>query len=285
MRGFTALILVTFVSQTYAEESSSSSTSNAQNAMLKMEDTLFERKQSARSAQNAGLDNTLFGKAGHLANVRQKPGFLQMKPGISSQPGFPSVSQAVPVVLGPCVAQAEAAPLTRLRLYNLPSLKTKLKIRGGRGYGGKKGGTWGKGTGGQKTRASRLPFNRKTGFEGGQTTAIKTAGKPRGKGIKYPEWRFKYFTLQQIQTYIDGGKLDANEPITTELLRKKHIVGKQDNVKIYVGRSGERLTSKVKIQVQAASGGAVAALQEQGSKLYFAPRYPCRVDPVPEDDE
>jgi len=62
VRSIKVLILLTVVSQTCAKETPSSSTSHALSA------------RSMQNSGNAGLDNSLLGKSGHLVNTAQRPG-------------------------------------------------------------------------------------------------------------------------------------------------------------------------------------------------------------------
>src|SRR5579863_5402101 len=136
---------------------------------------------------------------------------------------------------------------------------SKNRIRVGRGIGSGKGKQAGRGGKGQTARSGV----RIKGFEGGQMPLHRRQPK---RGFNPPS-RLVYnvVNLGRIQKAIDGGKLDAAEPITVESLMKAGIVTRRrDGVKVLgVGE----LTTKATFEVEVASKSAAAAIEKAGGSL------------------
>src|SRR5690606_14555989 len=102
----------------------------------------------------------------------------------------------------------------QLKLHHLrpaPGSK-KSKIRVGRGEGGKRGKTAGRGTKGLKARSRLRP-----GFEGGQTPLSMRL--PKLPGFKNPNK--EYFAIVNLETL---NQFDAGTEVTPELLRERGLI-------------------------------------------------------------
>ncbi len=99
---------------------------------------------------------------------------------------------------------------------------TKKRKRVGRGLGGGKGKTSGRGQKGWLARSAKsrpIP-----GFEGGQTGLLKAIPKLGvRKGIKK---RFQRLYLDTLQHWIDTKRIDPSKTITIKVLRDSGCIGK-----------------------------------------------------------
>ena len=77
--------------------------------------------------------------------------------------------------------------------------------------------------------------------------------------------RFEIVNVGRIQTAIDGGKLDAAQPINAEALRKAGLIGKAEDGVRLLGR-GE-LKAKLTIEAHGASKSAIAAVEKAGGSV------------------
>ena len=132
---------------------------------------------------------------------------------------------------------------------------TKARKRVGRGIGGRRGKTAGRGTKGQGARN-----NIKPGFEGGQLPLAMRI--PKLKGFKNP-FRVEYnvINLDAIEEF------DGNE-VTPQSLRAKGLVHKHGLVKV-LGR-GE-LTRAVTVKAHGFSKSAVEAIKAAGGSVEVIP--------------
>ena len=132
---------------------------------------------------------------------------------------------------------------------------TKAKKRVGRGIGGRRGKTAGRGTKGQGARN-----NIKPGFEGGQLPLAMRI--PKLKGFKNP-FRVEYnvINLDAIEEF-DG------DEVNPQSLRAKGLVHKHGLVKV-LGR-GE-LTRAVTVKAHGFSKSAVEAIQAAGGSVEIIP--------------
>ncbi|MGH3649914.1 MAG: 50S ribosomal protein L15 [Acidimicrobiia bacterium] len=110
----------------------------------------------------------------------------------------------------------------QLKLHNLsPAPDSKKKrIRVGRGEGGRRGKTAGRGTKGLKARSSLRP-----GFEGGQTPLAMRL--PKLKGFKNPN-KEKFAIVNLIS--LDG--FEAGSEVTPETLRERGLIRHRGRVKV-----------------------------------------------------
>ena len=144
-------------------------------------------------------------------------------------------------------------------LRDNPKARSTSK-RLGRGIGSGKGKTSGKGVKGQKAREG-VALN---GFEGGQLPIYRRLPK---RGFKNPTRKeYAPVNLGTLARAIEGGRLDASQPITEDTLRAAGLVrtGKVDGVRLLAtGAVSQALT----ITVSGASAAAVAAVQAAGGTV------------------
>jgi len=135
----------------------------------------------------------------------------------------------------------------------------RSRKRVGRGVGSGLGKTAGRGQKGQKSR-SGVSIN---GFEGGQNPLHMRLPK---RGFNKPfRLKFAHINLDQLQTAIDAGKLDAGGPLNAAALVAAGVVRRaRDGVRL-LGR-GE-LKAKVDLEVAGASANAVKAVEAAGGRV------------------
>ena len=132
---------------------------------------------------------------------------------------------------------------------------TKAKKRVGRGIGGRRGKTAGRGTKGQGARN-----NIKPGFEGGQLPLAMRI--PKLKGFKNP-FRVEYNVIN-----LDAIEEFEGDEVNPQSLRAKGLVHKHGLVKV-LGR-GE-LTRAVTVKAHGFSKSAVEAIQAAGGSVEVIP--------------
>ena len=136
---------------------------------------------------------------------------------------------------------------------------TKKRKRIARGPGSGKGKTAGRGIKGQKSR-SGVAIN---AYEGGQMPLYMRLPKRGFTNINTRH--FSVINLGLLQKFIDAGKIDANAPITEDVLIASGLVRrKQDGVRL-LGK-GE-ITSAITLTVTGASASAVAAVEKAGGSV------------------
>ncbi len=132
---------------------------------------------------------------------------------------------------------------------------TKKDKRIGRGQGSGRGGTSTKGHKGQKAQAG---YNRKRGFEGGQTPLTRRLPK---FGFTNPtRVEYKGINLDAIQTLAESKGLKAVDPA---VLYANGLIAKNDLLKV-LGR-GE-IKGAIEIKAHAFSATAKAAIEAKGGK-------------------
>jgi large subunit ribosomal protein L15 len=135
----------------------------------------------------------------------------------------------------------------------------KRKMTVGRGIGSGKGKTSGRGGKGQKARSGVAI----KGFEGGQMPLHRRLPKRGFNNIFAKE--FAVVNLGRVQQFIDAGKIDASQPITTEALFAANVVGKaKDGIRLLAKGV---LTTKASFVVEGASASAVAAVEGLGGTV------------------
>ena len=149
---------------------------------------------------------------------------------------------------------------------NLGTLKpakgaTRRNKRLGRGVGSGKGGhSSTRGNKGQKSRTGnhRMP----SWFEGGQMPLQRRIPK---FGFRNPNRvSYKVLNLAQLEAHIGRKTLDADAPITLEVLIEAGLIRKNDRVKIL--GDGE-LTTALNIEVHACSKSAEEKIKEAGGTI------------------
>ena len=146
----------------------------------------------------------------------------------------------------------------QLKLHNLspaPGSKKK-KIRVGRGEGGRRGKTAGRGTKGLKARSKLRP-----GFEGGQTPLAMRL--PKLKGFTNPNK--EDFAIVNVGTLAD---FDKGSEVTPETLRERGLIRHRGRVKVLAeGDLDKALTVKAHAFSKAArdkiegAGGSVEVIE------------------------
>ena len=115
------------------------------------------------------------------------------------------------------------------------------KIRVGRGIGSGKGKTSGRGMKGQKSRSGVAIKS----FEGGQMPLYRRLPKRGFNPIN--KINVAKINLDKIQSFIDQNKINPNDKINSELLKKLKIINKNSQ-KLKILGNGE---IKVKINIEA----------------------------------
>lgn len=143
----------------------------------------------------------------------------------------------------------------QLKLHHLapaPGSK-KDRIRVGRGEGGRRGKTAGRGTKGTKARNTI-----RVGFEGGQTPIARRI--PKLGGFKNPN--------KEVFTVINVGDLDdkfeAGATVTSQVLKDRGLVKHRGRVKVL--GSGD-LSKKLTVQVDAVSDSAREKIEAAGGSV------------------
>jgi large subunit ribosomal protein L15 len=151
----------------------------------------------------------------------------------------------------------------QLKLHHLkpaPGSK-KDKVRVGRGEGGRRGKTAGRGTKGLKARNSLRP-----GFEGGQTPLSMRL--PKLPGFKNPNK--EYFAIVNLVTL---NEFEAGTEISPDLLRESGLIRHRGRVKVLAEGEVDRaltvkahaFSARAKEKIEAA-GGTAELIEEAGSK-------------------
>ena len=138
--------------------------------------------------------------------------------------------------------------------YNeLQVSKNKQPKRVGRGIAAGQGKTAGRGTKGQMARTGA---RKRPGFEGGQNPLMQRLPKLPGFRSVRPEVETVYTgDLEQF----------AGKTIDTSLLAEKHLIS-NPHVRVKLIAKGA-LTKNVTVKLQAASAGAIEAVQKAGGSF------------------
>ena len=130
--------------------------------------------------------------------------------------------------------------------------------RVGRGIGSGLGGTGGRGTKGQRSRAGVAM----KAFEGGQMPLYQRLPK---RGFNQPRRkRFQELTLRKLQQAVDNGRVREGAVTERDLLDARVIRRLWDGVSL-VG--GGNLTAKLQIEVTRATKSAVARVEKVGGQV------------------
>ena len=135
----------------------------------------------------------------------------------------------------------------------------RKKIRVGRGIGSGKGKTSGRGVKGQKSRSGVAIKS----FEGGQMPLFRRLPKRGFNSFKNS--KTAKINLDKIQMYIDKKKLNLNETINVEILKKLKIINKNSK-KLKILGKGE-IKSKVSIKADLISKSAIEKLKKIGGSF------------------
>jgi large subunit ribosomal protein L15 len=135
----------------------------------------------------------------------------------------------------------------------------KRRMRVGRGIGSGKGKTSGRGVKGQKSRTG-VSIG---GFEGGQMPLYRRLPK-RGFTNLFRK-TFQVINVGTIQKAVEEGRLPADQTITGAVLAAAGLIRIADAPTRLLAK-GE-LTSKLTIELDAASPAAVAAVEKAGGSV------------------
>lgn len=142
----------------------------------------------------------------------------------------------------------------------------KVKIRVGRGQGGRRGKFAGRGLNGQKSRAGvHIPLL----FEGGQLKLSKRAPK-FGFSNKRFERRYQRVSLEKLQFFIDTGRINPSEGrITMKTLLDSGLVRriKYPGLKLVANGGLDVFRSEIDIEIPRASKKAIDAIERVGGKI------------------
>ena len=135
----------------------------------------------------------------------------------------------------------------------------RKKNRIGRGIGSGKGKTSGRGIKGQKSRSGVAIKS----FEGGQMPLYRRLPKRGFNSIK--DLKIAKINLDKIQMFINKKKLNSNEIINVDILKKLKIINKNSKILKILGK-GE-IKDKVNIQADLISKSAIEKLKKIGGSI------------------
>ena len=144
------------------------------------------------------------------------------------------------------------------KLNSTVKIKSK-KMRVGRGIGSGKGKTSGRGVKGQKSRSGVAIKS----FEGGQMPLYRRLPKRGFNPLK--KEKIAIINLEKIQKLFDEKKIDSNNKINIEVLKKLNVINKKYN-KIKILATGE-LNKKIDLSVHLVSKKAEEKLKKNGSRI------------------
>ena len=136
---------------------------------------------------------------------------------------------------------------------------TTKKIRVGRGIGSGKGKTSGRGMKGQKSRSGVAIKS----FEGGQMPLYRRLPKRGFNSIR--KINVAKINLDKIQFFIDQKKINPNDKINSELLKKLKIINKNSQ-KLKILGNGE-IKVKINIEADLISKSAKKKLEKVGGLI------------------
>ena len=136
---------------------------------------------------------------------------------------------------------------------------TTKKIRVGRGIGSGKGKTSGRGMKGQKSRSGVAIKS----FEGGQMPLYRRLPKRGFNSIR--KINVAKINLDKIQSFIDQKKINFNDKINSELLKKLKIINKNSQ-KLKILGNGE-IKVKINIEADLISKSAKKKLEKVGGLI------------------
>ena len=143
-------------------------------------------------------------------------------------------------------------------LINTTKVKTSKK-RLGRGIGSGKGKTSGRGVKGQKSRSGVAIKS----FEGGQMPLYRRLPKRGFNPINRK--RIAKINLDQIQSFLDNKRVDPENGINLEILKKNNVINKS-YLKYKILANGN-LTSKINIEADFSSVSAKEKIEKLGGVL------------------
>jgi large subunit ribosomal protein L15 len=133
------------------------------------------------------------------------------------------------------------------------------KIRVGRGIGSGKGKTSGRGVKGQKSRSGVAIKS----FEGGQMPLYRRLPKRGFNPIK--KINIARINLDKIQSFIDQKRINPNDKINSELLKKLKIINKNSQKLKILGNGN--IKEKINIEADLISESAKKKLEKIGGSI------------------
>ena len=146
-----------------------------------------------------------------------------------------------------------------MTLLNTTEKILRKKIRVGRGIGSGKGKTSGRGIKGQKSRSGVAIKS----FEGGQMPLYRRLPK-RGFN-SFNNLKIAKINLDKLQMFIDKKKLNLNDTINVEILKKLKIINKNSKKLKILGKGD--IKQKINIQADLISKSAVEKLNKAGASV------------------
>ena len=146
-----------------------------------------------------------------------------------------------------------------MKLNTLNYRVKSKKIRPGRGIGSGKGKTSGRGHKGQKSRSGVAIKS----FEGGQMPLYRRLPKRGFNSFK--KKGYVLLNIGQIQKFIDSKKINIENTINIEELKKNNLIKKKSN-SIKVLGNGE-LKDKIKIETNLISKSAKDKIEKIGGSI------------------
>ncbi|RZO62163.1 MAG: 50S ribosomal protein L15 [Candidatus Pelagibacterales bacterium] len=146
-----------------------------------------------------------------------------------------------------------------MKLNTLNYRVKSKKIRPGRGIGSGKGKTSGRGHKGQKSRSGVAIKS----FEGGQMPLYRRLPKRGFNSFK--KKGYVLLNIGQIQKFIDSKKINVENTINIEELKKNNLIKKKSN-SIKVLGNGE-LKDKIKIETNLISKSAKDKIEKIGGSI------------------
>ena len=143
-------------------------------------------------------------------------------------------------------------------LNNIVKIKT-LKKRVGRGIGSGKGKTSGRGVKGQKSRSGVAIKS----FEGGQMPLYRRLPKRGFNPIK--KEKIAIINLNQLQNFVNKKRIDTEQNINLDVLKKTNIVSKTYSKFKILGNG--TLNSKINIEADFSSISAKEKIEKLGGVL------------------
>ena len=133
------------------------------------------------------------------------------------------------------------------------------KIRVGRGIGSGKGKTSGRGVKGQKSRSGVAIKS----FEGGQMPLFRRLPKRGFNSIR--KNKIVTINLDNIQKLIEKDKININETITLNILKKAKVIS--NSIKKFKILGNGELKSKIDVNTDYISNTAKSKIEKLGGKL------------------
>ncbi|KAG5925640.1 hypothetical protein E4U42_004114 [Claviceps africana] len=159
---------------------------------------------------------------------------------------------------GLAIQQTRRASILGSLANNKGAIHQKKRV--GRGPSSGHGKTSGRGHNGQKQHGKVNAW-----FQGGQTPLIVNHGRHGFTNLRAP--KMSEVNLDQIQEWINQGRLDASKQITPKELIESGLVGSvKDGVKV-LSRGANFLRQPIDVMVSRASAGAIAAIEAAGGKV------------------